>query len=104
MSVALSLDKPQRKCNHTLTLDLPTSSTVCAHAYERKAIHDFLASNTGGRTTHVVCPASSCNAKISMRTLAEDPELRRQAKAFARRQEARTQKRKDTQAPPAMLD
>ena len=77
---------------------------MCAHAYERKAIHDFLASNTGGRTTHVVCPASSCNAKISMRTLAEDPELRRQAKAFARRQEARTQKRKDTQAPPAMLD
>ncbi|PWN45844.1 hypothetical protein IE81DRAFT_319682 [Ceraceosorus guamensis] len=61
----------------------PLSSTVCSHSYEREAIVAYLQQHRD----HVTCPVNGCRATLRRSNLQENPSLKREAQAYARRQE-----------------
>ncbi|SAM58573.1 related to MMS21-SUMO ligase and component of the SMC5-SMC6 complex [Ustilago bromivora] len=67
----------------TNLLEDPLTNTNCTHSYSRSAIMEYVAAGNNR------CPASSCTATVTQRTLKQDPALSRKVAAFKRREEER---------------
>ncbi|PKI83715.1 hypothetical protein MVES_002555 [Malassezia vespertilionis] len=67
LTASLLVDAMQRYVAHMLTV-----STVCPHAYSRAAVLEYL-----GTSASAKCPAASCAATITKRTLRDAPSLQR---------------------------
>ena len=66
------------------------NSTNCTHSYSRSAITEYVAAGNNR------CPASSCMANVSLRSLKQDPALVKKVAAFKRREEERLIARRQT--------
>lgn len=93
----------QFRCPLTATLlDDPVESTVCAHAYSRAAITEYI-QQAGRRGAE--CPAAACHAVLTMRTLRDAPSLKRRVERYARQLARREEERRGSQwADAAVLD
>lgn len=84
----------QFKCPLTASLlEDPVKSTVCAHFYSRAAITEYI--QQSGR--NAACPAASCRAQLSLRTLEDAPALKRRVERYARQVARREEERRGRQ-------
>ncbi|KAJ9476378.1 E3 SUMO-protein ligase MMS21 [Pseudozyma hubeiensis] len=74
----------------TNILEDPLTNSLCSHSYSKSAIEAYVAAGNNK------CPASSCTANVSKRSLKQDPALVKKVAAFKRREEERLIARRQT--------